>query len=340
MQNPMILTKQIGSLYIIRLNRPDALNALSHDMLIDLKAGLEFAFQSPEIDHIWLESSSEHAFCSGGDVKHLVNELRVAPDQMKHFIAKEYFDLEYQVDLMIEESPKPIVAFCSGLCLGGGWGLFAGANLRLCTPQASFAMPEISIGFYPDVGAGHFLQVENWKIGTFIGISGVSLSADEALALNYVDGVIVADYASTLKHQLSEGIDVTELNIDTLSVNSEVLDAWNTAVDLLPDEGLLNDWISVAEASENLPPFMEARKNWEQCSAWSVAVTWELFKKCRSMSRKEVLSLDSVAAANFAQAPDFIEGITARLIDKHRSPNWKYPHVESVPLMKIMKGFE
>ncbi|MDX1344240.1 MAG: enoyl-CoA hydratase/isomerase family protein, partial [Reinekea sp.] len=176
MTTQTIKTSHTDSLLIIQLDRPAALNALNLDMLKQLKTILVDAFADDQVNSIWLESSTEKAFCAGGDVKALVQDIdQHALAIERSAIGKTYFSLEYGIDLLIEQSPKPIVAYAQGITFGGGWGLFAGANLRLAGPGARFSMPEIQIGFYPDVGAANFLQKTDWKIGTFVGLSGVVL---------------------------------------------------------------------------------------------------------------------------------------------------------------------
>ncbi len=342
MTTQTIKTSHTGSLLIIQLDRPAALNALNLDMLKQLKTILVDAFADDQVNSIWLESSTEKAFCAGGDVKALVQDIdQHALAIERSAIGKTYFSLEYGIDLLIEQSPKPIVVYAQGITFGGGWGLFAGANLRLAGPGARFSMPEIQIGFYPDVGAANFLQKTDWKIGTFVGLSGVVLSAKEAMALDYVDSLVTTDYADTLKQQLAEGIDVIELDIDSAEPGiDDIHDHWHEAMALLPDDAALNDWINIAEQHPEFEPFMRAEQNWQTGSPWSVAFTWHYFQRLRHASRAKALELDTKVGAFFCTHDDFYEGVHAKLIDKNRSPNWLYPHVESVPLDDILKAID
>ncbi|TCS41907.1 enoyl-CoA hydratase/isomerase family protein [Reinekea marinisedimentorum] len=337
----LVQVQKNGHLCTIQIDRPKALNALSYDLITQLKLALENAFEDSAIKHIWLESTSEKAFCAGGDVKALAIELQNTPQADRQEQAYTYFEHEFDLDLLIEQSPKPVVAFSQGFTFGGGWGLFAGANLKLCSQQASFAMPEVLIGYYPDVGAAAYLQADYWKAGTFVGMSSITLSATEAMALSYVDDIITEEYAQILKRQLMEGIDVTELDIESSaeSVN-ETHKAWMSAMELLPDDASLTDWINVVEDNQQISPFSRAKKVWDAGSAWSVAFIWEYMKDMRGKSRDDILQIDKVAASNLACQPDFMEGIDAKLIDKSRAPEWQYPQVESVPLAEIQKIYQ
>lgn len=333
-----ITVSKSGCLCTIQMNRPKALNALGEDLLNQLKSALEQAFSDNDIKHIWLESAFEKAFCAGGDVKGLAQALMDMPAEQRAAFSYKYFDLEFDLDLMIEQSPKPIVAFSEGITFGGGWGLFAGANLKLASSKASFAMPEVLIGYYPDVGAASFLQADYWKVGTFLGMSSITISAQEAMALSYVDDIITRDYAEVLKQQLSEGIDVTELDIDSATEEvNETHNQWMDAMALLPDDASLSDWISIVENNQDRPFFSKAKKVWDAGSAWSVAFAWHYLKSQRQAKRADTLELDKTVASNLTACPDFVEGIAAKLIDKNRSAEWQYPHVESVPLEAIEK---
>ncbi len=337
-----IKMSHFGALAIVQLDRPSALNALSLEMLEQLKAVLIDAFADESVKSIWLESTTAKAFCAGGDVKALNLTLaELALPIEKSAIGKKYFALEYSIDQMIEQSPKPIVAFAEGLVYGGGWGLFAGANLRLCSETASFAMPEIQIGFYPDVGSANFLQKLNWRVGTLLGLSGITISAKEAMALDFVDGFVTADYADVLKKQLSDGIDVTELAIDAADTDiADIHDHWMDAITLLPEEAALNDWINIAEENISFSPFKRAALAWVTGSPWSIAFTWHYFQRMRGLSRVMVLESDTKVGAFFCTHPEFYEGVNAKLIEKKRLANWMYTQVESVPLNEILKAID
>jgi enoyl-CoA hydratase len=336
-----IKIKKTSSLTIIQLDRPKALNALGLTLLTELKSALIDAFADPEVKTIWLESTQEKAFCAGGDVKSLALEVdKVSLPLEKSAVGRKYFALEYAVDLLIEESVKPIVMYSEGITFGGGWGLFAGGNLKLCSANARFCMPENQIGFFPDVGATSFLQHNHWKTGTFLGLSGIPITAVEAMALDYVDDIIERDHATLLQQQLARGIEITELDIQ--SDNTEIkgiFDLWQEAIALLPDDGALTDWMSIIEQS-SFEPFARAKHAWQTASSWSVAFTWNYFRKMRQTARAKALKEETDIGAYFCAHPEFYEGVHAKLIEKTGSPKWLYPHVESVPLNEILKAID
>jgi enoyl-CoA hydratase/carnithine racemase len=334
-----IKTTKVGSLFTIQLNRPSALNALGVDMLNELRVSLLDAFADSDIKTIWLESSFDKAFSAGGDVKALAIELdSVSLEIEKSAIAQKYFELEYGIDLLIENSPKPIVAFAQGIVFGGGWGLYAGANLRLCDASASFCMPENQIGFFPDVGAAEFLQKNNWRQGTFIAVSGIRLTALDAMALDYVDDIVPEDYAEILKIQLADGLHMSELDIESVPTKiNPIVNEWQAAIASLPEEGTLGDWINIIEQGASFQPFADASKNWLTASSWSLAFTWEYFRVHRDSNRQRVLESDTRVGARLCSHPEFYEGVHAKLIEKTGTPKWLYSHVESVPVTEINK---
>lgn len=321
-----------GAICVLALNRPESLNALGPELLSELENALNSAYQNPEVKTIWLESTTSKTFCAGGDVK-LVAEALTNPNAGFN---EQYFLKEYDVDLMIEQSPKPIVTYSEGITFGGGWGLFAGGNLRLASETARFAMPENQIGFFPDVGAAHFLQSADWRVGTFLALSGIAINALDAVALDLLDGVVAKEYAQTLKTQLAHGVEVSELAVPQLVENvTGQVNAWRNAVELLDKEATLTDWLQIIADHPEHSAFQQAYENLRDASPWTVAFTWHYFSQARDKSRAEVLAAEKLIAALMAHHPDFYEGVSAKLIDKNRRPNWQHQHVEEVSAREI-----
>ncbi|PTY36805.1 hypothetical protein BGP77_05835 [Saccharospirillum sp. MSK14-1] len=336
--NALVRLERRQALQLIRLNRPQALNALNLELIEALTQALQQAFDDDSVRSIWLESTTEKAFCAGGDVKALVTDVTGHPADEQRRIGHRYFAAEYQLDAMIEHSPKPIVAYGRGLVMGGGWGLFAGADLRLVDHRSRFAMPELQIGLFPDVGAGHFLQKPDWRAGTLIGISGMHLTMKDLLALQYAhaetdDEQVAALQASLAAGQLPHQLELTEPTHEVQAHRQ----AWQQALDSLGDP-LLNDWMTVVRNS-HFAPFQAAAEQWRTASALSIAHCWYHFKRLRKASRLQALATDLVVASNLCSEPEFAEGVRALLIDKDKQPQWLYPQVESVPFNLIERFY-
>lgn len=333
-----VVTDRRGSLCIIRMNRPKALNALNIELIQELTGAIKQAIADDSVQTIWLESTTEKAFCAGGDIKALYQALADGDANAQRETGYRYFLAEYQLDALIEHCPKPIVAWGDGLVMGGGWGLLAGADLRLVTGKTRMAMPELQIGLFPDVGAAHFLQCPDWRIGTVLGMSGLHLSGDDALALGYADASLSGEEAVTLRRQLAEGMALTSW---TRPPESEAIGAlrqqWLQAADELPEPNLA-DWMRHIRTSD-FKPFRQAVEQWQSGSSLTVALTWIHFKRLRHASRTEALSQDLVVGANACTEREFAEGVRALLIDKDKQPNWLYPSVESVPYSLIERFY-
>lgn len=336
--NRVLQLERRQALQLIRLNRPDALNALNLELIEALTTALQQAFDDDSVRSIWLESAFEKAFCAGGDVKFLITGVTgQSADEQRRF-GHRYFSAEYQLDAMIEHSPKPIVAYGRGFVMGGGWGLFAGADIRLVDRSSRFAMPELQIGLFPDVGAAHFLQKKDWRAGTFIGISGIHLSMADVLALEYAHAEVDADQAAAMQDQLAAGRLPEQLVL--AASGAEILahrQSWQQALDGL-GEPLLSQWMAAVLRSD-FKPFQAAAEQWRTASALSIAHSWYHFKRLRQSSRIQALSTDLVVASNLCSEPEFAEGVRALLIDKDKRPKWLYPQAETVPFNLIERFY-
>ena len=335
----LVQTEQRQALMILRINRPLALNALNLELIEALTTALQQAFDDPSVRSIWLESALEKAFCAGGDVKALVSALAHLNADEQRRLGHRYFAAEYRLDAMIEHSPKPIVAYGRGLVMGGGWGLFAGADLRLVDASSRFAMPELQIGLFPDVGAGHFLQRPHWRAGTLIGISGMHLNSQDVLALGYAHAQLEATDLERLQSELANGRLPGELTLDEPgdAVKAQG-DTWLSALESL-GEPILSDWMAAVRASD-FAPFKAAAAQWQTASSLSIAHSWYHFKRLRDASRLAALQTDLVVASNLCSEPEFAEGVRALLIDKDKQPKWLYPAVENVPFNLIERFYQ
>jgi len=335
-ENPAVPlhSEQQGSLRVVSLHRPQALNALNLNLIQALDEALTDAFADDTVATIWLQSTDAKAFCAGGDVKALYQTVVNQEADVQRAEAMRYFSAEYQLDAKIEHSPKPIVVWGRGLVMGGGWGLFSGGNLTLVDASARFAMPELQIGLFPDVGAAHFLQKPDWRAGTVIGCSGIHLTSDDVVALGYADACIGEAEANDLKDWLATGGELAAWQVPALTPTiSQHRDSWQSALDALPAPSL-SDWMAYLHASD-FEPFRQASRQWQTGSSLSVALTWHHFRRLRGASRVDVLNQDLMVGAHAAAEREFLEGVRALLIDKDKTPAWLYPSVISVPINLI-----
>lgn len=162
------------------------LNALSLDMVHLLAPQLRQWAEDPEIAMVLLQAQGEKAFCAGGDLQKIYTSMREhhaspARDDIRgNRYAAEFFEHEYRLDYEIHTYPKPILCWGHGIVMGGGIGLMAGCSHRVVTERSRLAMPEITIGLYPDVGGSWFLSRTPGKLGAFLALTGALMNAEDA----------------------------------------------------------------------------------------------------------------------------------------------------------------
>ena len=164
----------------VTLNKESSLNAISLEMVSSLKAQLEHWKDNEDIVCVFLEGAGQKAFCAGGDVQALYQSAIENPGQACVH-AEEFFDCEYRLDYLLHTYPKPVICWGHGIVMGGGLGLMAGCSHAIVTERTRVAMPEITIGLYPDVGGSWFLNRMPGRTGLFLALTGASINANDCL---------------------------------------------------------------------------------------------------------------------------------------------------------------
>ena len=168
---------------VASLDAEKSLNALSLPMINALSDQLDAWAKEPQIVCVLLRGNGVKAFCAGGEVRSLVEACRAHPGEVPP-LAAQFFAAEYRLDFNLHTYPKPLICWGHGYVLGGGMGLLQGASIRIVTPSSRLAMPEISIGLYPDVGASWFLSRLPGKLGLFLGLTGAHMNGRDAIDLD------------------------------------------------------------------------------------------------------------------------------------------------------------
>ena len=189
MQNEVLaeVRNHIGHL---TLNRPAGLNALTLDMVRNLHRQLDAWAQDPQVHAVVLRGAGEKAFCAGGDIRSLYDSFKSGDT-----LHEDFFVEEYALDLAIHHYRKPVLALMDGFVLGGGMGLVQGADLRVVTEKSRLAMPEVGIGYFPDVGGSYFLPRIPGELGIYLGVSGVQIRAADALYCGLADWYLDSEQA-------------------------------------------------------------------------------------------------------------------------------------------------
>ncbi|MBS0531232.1 MAG: enoyl-CoA hydratase/isomerase family protein, partial [Proteobacteria bacterium] len=182
---PDLIARREGSVGVIRLNRPKAINALTLEMSLAVDAALDRFEADPSVALVLIEGAGERGFCAGGDIRGLYESSCAGGD-----LGKVFWRQEYVMNARIAKFPKPYVAFMDGLVMGGGVGLSAHGRHRIVTEKTKLAMPEVGLGFFPDVGGTWLLSRAPGEIGTYFGLTGQTMNGPDAVYSGFADAVV------------------------------------------------------------------------------------------------------------------------------------------------------
>ncbi|MEH3087747.1 MAG: enoyl-CoA hydratase/isomerase family protein [Xylophilus ampelinus] len=332
---------------VATLNAPRTLNAVSLAMVHALDGALQEWAQDPGIAGVLLQGG-EKAFCAGGDLLQIHRSIRDA-DGGPNPHAAVFFEQEYRLDHRIHAYPKPVLAWGHGIAMGGGIGLLAGASHRVATEASRWAMPEIGIGLFPDVGGSWFLRRMPGRAGLFLALTGAPLDASDArfagladfrIAQAQKDDVLDA-IAATRWRGGDARADRAELSrlLHRHQAPPDDRDAWppsrlrghfDTIEALMAGEDL-RDIAGRLRALESGDPWLAAAAaNFARGSPTAAALAFALWQRVPRLSLAEVFRLEYHAALACCAGYDFPEGIRALLVDKDRAPRWDPPALEQV----------
>ncbi len=344
-----------GYLAHITLNSPRSLNALTLEMVETLLRHLQKLAVDPEAVAVWLDGAGERGFCAGGDVRAL-RDSALAAQGGRAIEAEKFFEIEYRVDYLIHCFPKPVICWGNGLVIGGGLGLLMGASHRIATPSSHFAMPEMSIGLYPDVGASWFLQRMPGCSGLFCALTGAKLNAADALYSGLADYLLPDAAKKSLLSRLLALDWFFDGEQDAELLTAELTDLEVEYDVCLPESHLksrmvlidkLCEWqepaaldAALADLHGDDPWLNRASENFSRGSASTGRIVLEQLRRSAKLSLADALRMEMIVSANRVRTAEFIEGVRAQLVDKDRRPQWQYPNLASVPDEEINVLFE
>jgi enoyl-CoA hydratase len=336
-----IVFEQKGSIGLITLNRPQALNALTFPMILALEQQLNAWKIDDDIHAVVIKATPGKAFCAGGDVRSLYDE-RATPEQQMQF-----FWHEYRLNHLIHHFEKPYIALMDGVTMGGGVGISLHGSHPVATERFLFAMPETGIGFFPDIGASYLLSRCPGRFGVYLGLTGNRLSAVDALAVGLVRQVVPS---TRLDEVLSTLID-TDLSNDAPLRVSDCIDCFALpleAAPILAQRPLIDHCFGPLDVESILNKLAESNDAWhhetlktlEQKSPLSLKITLEQLHRAQSMSMAECVQMDYCLVGHFMRAHDFYEGVRALLVDKDKSPCWQPDSLSHVTNAIVADYFE
>ena len=331
---PGIRLGRNGRLGVVVLDRQEALNALTREMIQALSLQLLAWKDDPEVAAVLIKAAPGRAFCAGGDVRHIYQLGKAGQTDD----ALAFYREEYRLNWRIFRYPKPYIALLDGITLGGGAGVSVHGSHRIATERVSFAMPETGIGFFPDVGGTYFLPRCPGEVGTYLGLTGQRIGAPDCLFAGIATQFVPSERLEALEGVLStlpSGAANGEVDTVLASFAKPAGPAplEDTAENL--DEILAGDSLpAVPQAAERDPSGTGAAllEQLRGRSPLSLAVTFaQLRKGGACLSFEEAMQLEFRLTARFLRSEDFYEGVRAAVIDKDRQPRWSYPDVASVP---------
>src|ERR1700759_344836 len=207
-----LIVRREGAAGIIRLNRPKALNAMTYEMSQGIDAALDRFEADPAVAVVILEGAGERGLCAGGEIRRLYESSKAGGD-----LGKIFWRQEYVMNARIAKYPKPYIAFMDGLVMGGGVGLSGHARHRVVTEKTKLAMPEVGLGFFPDVGGTWLLTRIPGEIGTFFGLTGQTMNGPDAIYARFADALVPSARLASLREVL------TKVRPGTLSSEVEAL---------------------------------------------------------------------------------------------------------------------
>lgn len=328
----------------LTLDRPKALNSLSLDMVRALTETLMRWKDDAAVQAVVLGSTSEKALCAGGDIR-FFHEVGSATPMGNSALLEDFFTEEYALNHMIHHYPKPYVALMDGVVMGGGMGIAqAGpqARLRVVTERTKVAMPEVNIGLFPDVGGSHFLSRAPGALGQYLGLTGLTVGAADAIYLDLADVFVPAERMAGLPAALEQaGAAGLRAAIEGMAADPgpAPLAAARATVDRHFAAGSVPA-IMASLAQDDAPFAQKALEAMRQRSPLMMCVTHELLRRGAGLDVAGCLRLErNLVRRNFEHG-EVLEGVRALVIDKDNQPKWNPPSLDAVTPEMVARFFE
>jgi enoyl-CoA hydratase len=328
-QDGDVLVREHGALRRLTLNRPKALNALTLDMAATMAAHLRAWADDDAAGAVLIDGAGERGLCAGGDLRALYDAAKA-----KDSLPAKFWATEYHLDVLIARYPKPVVTIMDGVVMGGGVGISAHAAHRVVTERSSVAMPEVSIGYFPDVGASFVLAQSPGCTGTHLALTGSRIGAADAiycgLADIHVPTTSLADLPSRLADcRSAQDVRAALKEMSTLPAPGK-FPAVRQWIDDCYDAENVEDILARLRASE-ADDARSALAILEKMSPTSLKITLRNIRSAVSFkTAEESFQQDYRISLACIAEHDFIEGIRATIVDKDRNPTWRPAKLEDV----------
>ncbi|MFF5973774.1 enoyl-CoA hydratase/isomerase family protein [Streptomyces sp. NPDC012769] len=333
-REPEVLVHTEGRAGFLTLNRPRAINALTHPMVRRIDEALTEWEHDPAVTTVVIRGAGERGLCAGGDIRAIHDDARAGGTA-----SVDFWRDEYRLNARIARFPKPYVAFMDGIVMGGGVGVSGHGSVRIVTERSRVAMPETGIGFVPDVGGTHLLSRAPGELGTHLALTGAQADAADALLAGLADHFVPSAALPALAADLTrlpaaEAVarHARPAPAGGLAARRDWIDACYTAdtvegiVERLTDSG-------VPEAKETATVLLTR-------SPTALKATLAALRRARTLDSLEAtLNMEFRLSCAALSSPDLVEGIRAQVVDKDRDPRWTPPTLAGVTAQDTARWF-
>ena len=343
-----VRTRVANGTGIITLDRPKALNSLSLDMVRALTAALLAWKDDANIDAVVIASTSDKALCAGGDIR-FFHEAGTATPQTGSPLLEDFFTEEYALNHLIHFYPKPYIALMEGVVMGGGMGIAQGGpdcGLRIVTERSKIAMPEVNIGLFPDVGGSHFLSHAPGRLGHYLGVTGATIGAADALYVGLADVFVPSAQLDALRALIdsTQGAQLPaairafaapfadQAGASALATHREAIDR-HFGADAVA--------ATMASLETDASPFAQKTlATMRQRSPLLMTVTREMLVRGAALGVADCLRMERSLVRRTFEHGEVIEGVRALVIDKDNAPRWNPPQLADVTPEMVARFFE
>ncbi|UQX04029.1 enoyl-CoA hydratase/isomerase family protein [Streptomyces sp. RerS4] len=333
-EDDTVVIDRAGRAGFLTLNRPRALNALTHAMVRRISEALDAWEADPDVRTVVIRGAGERGLCAGGDIRAIHDDAKAGGAASAAFWRDEY-----RLNARIARYPKPYVALMDGIVMGGGVGVSAHGGVRIVTERSRVAMPETGIGFVPDVGGTFLLAHAPGELGTHLALSGSAVGAADALLCGLADHHVPADALPALARGLAEHTVAEALARHVQAPPPGELADARAWIDPCYGADTVEEIIERLHAT-GVPAAKEAAELLLTRSPTSLKVTLEALRRARRLGPLErVLEQEYRVSCNTLSHPDLVEGIRAQVIDKDRRPRWNPSALEDVREADVARAF-
>lgn len=329
-----VLTEVEGNVGLITLNRPKAINSLNQQMVDALSTILTGWAEDDAVRVVVLSGAGERGLCAGGDVVSIYHSAR--KDGVE---ARRFWRDEYLLNAQISDFAKPYVALMDGIVMGGGVGVSAHANTRVVTDTSKIAMPEVGIGFIPDVGGVHLLSRAPGGLGLHAALTGAPFSGADAIAMGFADHYVPHEDVEAFRRAVvTDGVEAALAEYAVEPPPSE-LAAQRDWIDECFSGDTVADIVAALRA-HGAGPADDAADLIATRSPIALSVTLEAVRRAAKLETvKDVLVQDYRVSSASLRSHDLVEGIRAQLIDKDRNPKWSPAQLSAVTAADVEAYF-